>query len=208
MGSRMQFGPRFSGPHRHLARPKQGCHPPTRKRLPPWRPGSGDSRVDGRRTAKRGSPSATRANALAALLLAAACSAPLCATAQQGPPSPDVLLAREEVATAYAVAVLKEVSLRNPDQRIPIDELNVGDALLRTATDTSGRTYVFVAFRRLGAGQSGFHVVLEHCQGRVGDYSPRYAGFTAQLADELQDFLAVAGDPSREFPGECKYWIP
>ena len=145
---------------------------------------------------------------LASLLLAAVCSAPLCATAQQGLPSPDVLLAREGVAAAYAVAVLKEVSLRNPDQRIPMDELDVDDALLRTATYASGRTYVFVAFRRLGEGHSGFHVVLEHCEGRVGEYSPRYAGFTARLGEELKEFLAVAGDPSRQFPGECKYWIP
>ena len=80
----------------------------------------------------KGSRSATRANVLASLLLAAVCSAPLCATAQQAPSSPGVLLAREEVAAAYAVAVLKEVSLRNPDQRIPMDEMDVDDALLRT----------------------------------------------------------------------------
>ncbi len=89
-----------------------------------------------------------------------------------------------------------------------MDELDVGDALLRTATDESGRTYVFVAFRQLGASQSGFHVVLEYCGRRFGGYSPRYAGFTARLAQELKEFLAVAGDPSRQFPGECKWWIP
>ncbi len=156
----------------------------------------------------KGGRSFTSAKPLAALLLSAACAAPLGAEAQQNPPSPSVLLAREKVAAAYAVAVLKEVSLRNPNQRIPMDELDVDDALLRTATDESGRRYVFVAFRRLGASQSGFHVVLEHCEGRVGDYSPRYAGFAARLEEELKEFLAVASDPSRQFPGECKYWIP
>ena len=70
---------------------------------------------------------------LPALLLSAAC----CGALGRGRPnrthpSPSVLLAREKVAAAYAVAVLKEVSLRNPNQRIPMDELDVDDALLRT----------------------------------------------------------------------------
>ncbi len=114
-----------------------------------------------------------------------------------------------EVAIAYALAVLRETARKPMEGRVPIGKLDVRQpSLLEEATDADDRTYVFVAFGLGGNPDSGFFVTFELCPGRLAEYSPRYAGFTARLADELKEFLAVTGDPSRQFPGECKYWIP
>ena len=119
-----------------------------------------------------------------------------------------LLLAREEVATAYGVAVLREFSGRSlkggfPSLNWTWTAPNCGRLLMK-----KGAFYAFIAFSRRGEGQSAFYVVLEYCGRRFGAFSPRYAGFTSRLADELEDFLAVTGDSSRSFPGECKWWIP
>ena len=149
------------------------------------------------------------ANALFAVMqLTFACPGFASSTPEADANGLNPVLVDDEVATAYAMAVLTELSEKETDGKVPISELDLNDPALREATDVTERTYVFVAFERRTRRQSGFYVVLEYCSGRFAGFSPRYAGFTVRLADELTEFLAVANDPNRDFPGECLWWVP
>ena len=155
----------------------------------------------------KSSPSAARIRSLVAKFFVVAClgcESPV----PESLISPGVALAREEVARAYAVAVLKEVSRKAIGERVPIEELDLDSATLREATDTRERAYAFVSFRRREESQSGFYVVLEFCGRRAGAYSPRQAEYSEDLEAALRDFLAIMRDPERTFLGECKWWVP
>ncbi len=103
-----------------------------------------------------------------------------------------------DVALAYGLAMLKEAYLlrRYSHWYASMDELDLEDGTVLEATDGNGRTFAFVAFRSRRVPTAGYHIILEFCGGRLGEYSPSFGGDDPDIPEREREFLSMEGDPT------------